>query len=224
MKPFVPQAAAPANWEFVGGQVCLDFANTVGGLRGAGAVAHEYLPGYADLVAWSQQAGLLSAGEAAALLETATHSPGEAAAALERAYALREVIYRLFDALTADAAPAAADLDALNGEIEQGMAGAHIVAAAEGFRLAWRSAEGALDQMLGPIARSAATLLTSAELGLLRQCASETCGWLFLDTTKNHRRQWCTMAGCGNRARVQRHRQRNSEKEGRKRLLEESPI
>jgi predicted RNA-binding Zn ribbon-like protein len=206
MNPLVSGAQLSPDVEFIGGALCLDFANTVGGLRGA--VAYEYLTSYANLVAWSQQAGLLNEGEARRLLEAAARAPGEAAAALERAIVLREVIYRLFAALAAGAAPAAADLDALNHAIERGMLGAHLMAMAEGFRLAWRAEEHALDPMLGPIARSAATLLTSAELGLLRQCASETCGWLFVDTTKNHRRQWCSMTGCGNRARVQRHRQR----------------
>jgi predicted RNA-binding Zn ribbon-like protein len=96
----------------------------------------------------------------------------------------------------------------LNVEVEQGMAGAHIIVTTHGYDLAWRKDEQALDQMLGPIARSAAVALTSAERGLVRQCASDTCGWLFVDATKNHRRQWCSMTACGNRARVRRHRQR----------------
>src|SRR5262245_12497182 len=111
MEPKVSQAAPSGDVEFIGGALCLDFANTVGGLRGA--VAHEYLTNYADLVAWSQQAGLLSEGEAVTLLEAARHTPQEAAAALERAHALREAIYGVFAALAAGTTPAAVDLDAL---------------------------------------------------------------------------------------------------------------
>ncbi|MBO0779851.1 MAG: CGNR zinc finger domain-containing protein [Ktedonobacteraceae bacterium] len=63
--------------------------------------------------------------------------------------------------------------------------------------------------MLGPLARSAATLLTSARWRLVRQCANATrCQWLFVDTTKNHRRQWCRVAVCGNNVRVRLHRER----------------
>ena len=36
----VSQARPPARFDFFGGQLCLDFANTVGGLRGA--VSQEY--------------------------------------------------------------------------------------------------------------------------------------------------------------------------------------
>ncbi len=33
---------------------------------------------------------------------------------------------------------------------------------------------------------------------------SESCGWLFLDTTKNRSRRWCSMAYCGNRVKALR--------------------
>lgn len=193
-------------FEFIGGQVCLDFANTVGGIRGGRA--QETLTSYADLVAWSLQAHLLTEEEAARLLHLEQRAAGEAAAALERAYILREALYSIFTALVYGSAPAPDDLDQLNGELERGMAGAQIILTTDSFQWAWKGQEQALDQMLGPVARSAAHLLTSEERSRLRQCASATCGWLFLDNTKNHRRQWCSMTGCGNKARVQRHRQR----------------
>lgn len=198
--------ATQCSFAFIGGQMCLDFVNTVGGIRGG--LAQETLTGYADLVAWSLQARLLTEAEARLLLQAEQGAALEAAAVLERAYTLREALYRIFTALVNGAAPATDDLDALNRELEQGMAGARVIATADGFAWAWRSDEQALDQMLGPVARSTATLLTSEERKRLRQCASETCGWLFVDTTKNHRRQWCSMTGCGNKARVRRHRRR----------------
>ncbi len=194
------------DFEFIGGQICLDFANTVGGLRGV--VEKEYLTSYADLVDWSLQAHLLPANEAASLLHQAADSPEEARAVLERAYALREAIYGIFSALVAGLQPAAKQMEALNNELGQAMAGAQVVATADGFGWFWGKHELGLDQMLGPIARSAATLLTSEERKIARRCDSETCGWLFVDTTKNHRRRWCSATACGNRARVQRHRQR----------------
>jgi plasmid stabilization system protein ParE len=40
------------------------------------------------------------------------------------------------------------------------------------------------------------------------QCASTDCAWLFLDSTKNHRRRWCEMKTCGNRAKPKRYYQR----------------
>ena len=37
---------------------------------------------------------------------------------------------------------------------------------------------------------------------------SEFCFWLFLDTTRNRSRQWCSMTSCGNREKARRHYQR----------------
>ena len=61
-----------------------------------------------------------------------------------------------------------------------------------------------LDGVLWPIVRAAADLLTSSDLALVRACSSPTCQWLFLDTSKNHQRRWCSMKQCGNRAKVRR--------------------
>jgi predicted RNA-binding Zn ribbon-like protein len=60
------------------------------------------------------------------------------------------------------------------------------------------------EAMLRPIARSAADLLASPEVALVRTCSSPTCQWFFLDTSKNHHRRWCSMQSCGNRAKVRR--------------------
>ena len=60
-------------------------------------------------------------------------------------------------------------------------------------------------KLLGPVVWSAAELLTSGKTDQVKCCASETCGWLFLDNTKNHSRRWCDMADCGSHAKAKRY-------------------
>ena len=75
-----------------------------------------------------------------------------------------------------------------------------------GFR--WELETGALRDLEGPlwpIVRSATDLLTSEHLLTVRECALETCSWLFLDHSKNLKRRWCDMKICGNRSKVRRH-------------------
>jgi predicted RNA-binding Zn ribbon-like protein len=48
-------------------------------------------------------------------------------------------------------------------------------------------------------------LLASAERDRVKQCPGPTCGWLFLDSTRNRSRRWCDPAECGNRERVKAH-------------------
>ena len=63
--------------------------------------------------------------------------------------------------------------------------------------------------MLWPISRAAADLLVSdTERRKVRQCGAGDCEWLFLDTSKNRSRQWCSMQCCGNREKARRHYQR----------------
>jgi len=38
----------------------------------------------------------------------------------------------------------------------------------------------------------------------LKVCARDTCRWAFYDASRNKTRRWCSMAGCGNRAKMRR--------------------
>lgn len=63
-------------------------------------------------------------------------------------------------------------------------------------------------QLLVPAAEAAARLLTTGDASLVRHCEGPTCTLWFYDRTKSHRRRWCSMAVCGNRAKARNHRER----------------
>src|SRR5579859_6564768 len=44
----------------------------------------------------------------------------------------------------------------------------------------------------------------------LKACASDSCQWAFYDHSRNHSGQWCSMASCGNRAKVRSYRARQA--------------
>ena len=199
----------PVMFGFKGGWLCLDFANTVSERDGS-AGYRDKLDGYIDLVEWSRQAELLTEQEAKRLRGIASRQQAEASRVLESAVELREAIYRIFSA-TAEGRPAAKqDLAALNATLARGMSRARIVGTDEGYAWRWAEDETALDLMLWPVARSAAELLISESLDRVRECGGESCGWLFLDTSRNHSRKWCDMRDCGNVAKVRRFRTRHS--------------
>ena len=196
----------PGEYRFseIGGALCLDFTNTAG--REVTAV-HEHLLGYADLLRWACQLELLDRARADRLASAATASPAEAEAVLARARELRETIYRIFAAGVHGEGPARDDLERLNGALAEAMKRSRVAPRGEGFAWGWEESD-ALDCMLWPVLRSAAELLTSDGLARIKECGSDTCEWLFLDTTKNRRRRWCEMSSCGNLAKVRRHRAR----------------
>jgi hypothetical protein len=58
-------------------------------------------------------------------------------------------------------------------------------------------------------ARLVPALFELAEIrGRLSHCANPSCGWLFIDESKNHSRVWCDMDTCGSRAKMTRYRRR----------------
>jgi predicted RNA-binding Zn ribbon-like protein len=191
--------------EFVGGSIALDFANTLGGMHSA--PTHEHLLEYRDLVEFARIAGTLSSSQARRLIGEGGRRPARATAVLRRAIALRETIWRAFDAFAKSARADPADLAAIHQEDLAVLAHARIKQNEAGVDYEW-SDELSLDRPLWQIARSAADLLRSRDLANVRECGSETCEWLFIDKSRNHTRRWCDMNDCGNRAKVRRFRQR----------------
>lgn len=197
---------AAEHLKLIGGSLCLDFINTVDDR--ARDHPEEHLTGYVDLVAWSRYVEIMSDDEAQHLLAESAQHPAEAKAALAAAITLREALYHIFLATLAERAPHADDLASFNAARAQALAHSEIVPAADGFAWRWTGAEQEPGWMLWPITRSAADLLLSPNLQRVRACSGSDCGWLFLDTSKNHTRRWCTMEGCGNRAKARSHYQR----------------
>ncbi|MDQ6602611.1 MAG: ABATE domain-containing protein [Chloroflexota bacterium] len=194
------------NFEFDAGRLCLDFANTLGD-RPVAQPREEELHTYADLVAWSEAAGIIAGEDAAPLLQEAQRRSADADATFARAIALREAMYRVFSAIAADTAPPEKDFATVNATIAEAMAHAHLVPTDGHFHWQWERDAG-LGDMLRPVAWSAAELLTAEELHRVHECAGHDCGWLFLDMSKNGSRRWCSMGTCGNRAKARRHRER----------------
>lgn len=179
-------------FDFSGGALCLDFANTLAD-RPVGR--SERLAGWPDLIAWGAEAGLVSRRKA----------PRAAAArAFSRAIALRESLYRVFAAVAADRVPPRADLERLNEVLAAAMRHAHLSPHGRAFTWSWTGDEPPVDRILWPVARSAAELLVSPARADVRECASETCGWLFIDRSPTRRRRWCSMRTCGNREKARR--------------------
>lgn len=195
-------------WVFhlTGGRLCLDLANTVSWRRSGAPI--ERLPDYGELLAWAAQAGVVTGREATQLRRLAAHHPRRAVAVVRRARALRDAIYRVFEALSTGRSPDDADLARLNAELTKALGRLRLVRRPGG--VGWElTADG--DPLARPLwlaARSAAEALTSDDLTKLKTCPAPNCGWIFLDTTRNTTRRWCDMRVCGNRAKARRYHAR----------------
>ncbi len=197
-------------FQFTGGELCLDFANTVN-LRPTPQKI-DRIDSFEALLGWAAQAGILPASGRRELARAYGSEPAAARRTLQRAIELRECIFRLM-ARVADRVPVSrADLDVLNTFLAAGIHHTRLEWVAGEPHAGWKTElpPDSADRILWPIARSAAELLVSENVARVRRCRGEDCDWLFIDTSKNQTREWCKMSTCGNRAKVRRYRERAS--------------
>ena len=179
--------------EIVGNALCLDLANTVN----ARPVARwDALATPEDAVAWSDAVG-----------HPVADLPAAVDAELAVTRALRELVYRVFRPVAHGRPPADHDLDALAGEYSAAAANGSLRMADGTYRLSWAGPR-TLQRLRWEVAVSSMELLTQGALDRLGECPS--CGWLFLDTSKNRRRRWCSMTTCGSRDKARRYYERHS--------------
>lgn len=74
----------------------------------------------------------------------------------------------------------------------------------------WRTPEA----LLLPIGEALARFVCSEDFSHVKACEGPACTLLFADHTRGHRRRWCSMARCGNRAKQAAHRHRVKENHG----------
>jgi predicted RNA-binding Zn ribbon-like protein len=184
--------------EPVGGWLCLDVANSLEGRHKD--VPDDRLRTYADLVHWVARAGGLTADQVAALLALAADDPNGARRELRRAADVRDAVFRTFHGLATAGRTDPADLAVVQESHAEGLRHARLVPGAPTFTWAW---EPDLRLVRWLVARSAVELATAGPLARVKACASEEgCQYLFVDTSKNGSRRWCSMAHCGNQAKA----------------------
>jgi len=192
----------------------LDFVNTLDN-RFVDSGPVELMPRYADLLAFVEQSALVAAHVVKSLMDHARSA--RARKVLLQAHALREalaiVVYDLADDEHTPTTDAMSVLETAfkaaqqHQELEWKRNG---TAAGSAWQAVWGwgSAESELELPVWAIAKSAMELLTSPDVQHVRACQSDTCRWVFLDTSKNHSRRWCDMKICGNRMKARRFQAR----------------
>jgi predicted RNA-binding Zn ribbon-like protein len=189
-------------FDLSGGQLALDFANTVSYRF---EQATERLPNFRELVRFGTSTGAIPSNVMTRLSVKAAQFPELAGRALREAIELRETLFAIFHAIAEGHEVPVKGLARLNVAAQNCAEHGRLVEAGAKFEWRWEAMDVYLDSVLWPVTRAAVDLLLSEELKNLRICASDKCGWLFLDKTKNHRRRWCDMKTCGNRVKARRH-------------------
>jgi predicted RNA-binding Zn ribbon-like protein len=205
-------------FQFIAGDVSLDFVNTVDWTsRGP---ARDRIGSYGRLIEWALAAAAIDEAGASRLERRAFSRQRDAARALEDACALRWTLRRLVSAIAGNDRAVASvrlPLDELNRFVADVYAHVRLTKPAtrskeSPSRLVWTWDDDVdrLDSPLWPVVRSAAELLASSDVERLRVCAGDDCGWAYVDRSRNGLRRWCQMSTCGTVEKTRRRRQRSA--------------
>ncbi|RWH68159.1 ABATE domain-containing protein [Mesorhizobium sp.] len=201
---------------FVGDALGLDFLNSVATPVDSPV---DWIDDGEGLLGWLEQARLVTAE---ALAGVRSHAlPGELDKVADQARHLREW-FRGFVREHKGRPLSAMDLaqleplnrllerDATFSRISPSLAGKDMPAGRYiPFQLVterkWRTPEA----LLLPIGEALARLICTEDFSHVKACEGPACTLLFADHTRGHRRRWCSMAACGNRAKQASHRHRH---------------
>jgi len=176
-------------FKFRSGRLALDLPATLAArLKGE---QRELLATPKDLGRWLVAAGLTEG------------APEPTAKELDRARALREALYRLGMACVDGSGFEAADRELLNRWAAEPPPVPQL--GPEG-KVQWNRT--GVRALLAMLARDGVELFGGPLATRIRQCSGEGCALLFVDTSRSGERRWCSMAGCGNKAKVAELRRR----------------
>jgi len=176
---------------FLGNNAALDFINTE-------IVSHgeplDLLQDAADFIRWADAAGFdlkskLSAEDLSAVKQLRSALKDLFQARMDRRNAGRGALATVNRHLGNHATHEILQIRASSGD----------------FELVPDNMASSATALLARLAYEGAALLTSPQASQLKHCGNPECVLIFLDTSRNQQRRWCSMDTCGNRAKVAKH-------------------
>lgn len=181
---------------FFGNALWIDFLNTQPALPGGGRGDLIDRPEAFEL--WARAAGVLGPHDPFA------SDQGE----MEAVRCFRATLREGAESLLIGSPPPKTTIGAVNEMLARSPVVSALVEKDTGWDLTSRFAAGMATALLGKVAANFAQTLVSGRPDRLRRCEHPGCVMLFIDTSKNGKRRWCSMETCGNREKAAGYRAR----------------
>jgi predicted RNA-binding Zn ribbon-like protein len=191
-------------FKLAGGHPALDFINTVHDWTAT--EPRDYLSEFADAIRFGETTGLLTRTDVSRLRCRTPRLE------LKRLRELRGRLRRIFQIRLSGGPPSSADLERLAADLLESARATRLMAtpdrrSAQSPLRREVNAELAGDALLRlRILEAGVALLVSEAMPRVKSCP--TCGWFFLDLSKNRSRRWCSMDTCGAVAKSRRYYQK----------------
>ena len=192
--------AGPFDWS--GGHPALDLVNTLDERPFPSPI--ENLATYADLVRFAELAKLIEPSLAQRLGKRTGSACTRVA---NQAWKLREHLHAVLAAAHSGRPMPQTDLEAIGRAIQAAHSARALVSStAPGLAMHRWSQPIGPEVPLHACALAIEHLLVDVDRKRIRKCGATDCSVYFVDTSKGHRRQWCSMKNCGNREKQRRWR------------------
>jgi predicted RNA-binding Zn ribbon-like protein len=197
----------------LGGHPALDYVNTVDN----DFAEPETLTSYARLLSWCVESAILSRRESERLRRLANRHPRRAQFWLSEALRVRRLAGKLCAAQAGNRRARGVDIAAFNETVMR-LSPLPLLAIGVRHRATnvARTGEAQLSEPAKRLVQLITAFVGSPDFSHVGRCEADNCGWFFIDRSPSKRRRWCSMEGCGNRAKARRHysRTRRARKSG----------
>lgn len=178
---------------FIGGRLALDFVNLIP-LRDESS--------WDQLVGFLESARIVTPERGGELLALNGSNPQAAESLLRKAQRLATALRRALEAVLHRQRVLREWIEPINDLLRITEGHDELVATDGDWEIQFVASESGLEWLLAAVARSAAEIIAEGPRARLRRCANPKCGLFFYDTSRTHRRRWCSMTVCGNRHKV----------------------
>src|SRR3954464_10803487 len=197
-----------ARWpRLVGGHVALDFINT--DVVSGGDRSDDVLRSADEFVAWCVYANVSGASPTM----TAPHG-ARREDLLHAARSLRTATRTVIEGIVTGRAADGRALSIVQAAYTRSIAEA--TPAIRDGRLTWRRTTTSPEALVSELAVEAIALLCDGLTDRIKACPA--CFFVFIDTTKNRRRRWCSMDDCGKEEKIRRYVAKRAETSRRTRV------
>lgn len=190
-------ASQGGNFIFIANQRCIDFVNTEILDQGRRL---DLLGAFSDLLSWMVFAKMMTAAQAARAAYQ--WSNADRLATLDAAKSFRALMREMIDQIARGKTVPETALREINRRLRSISIYPRVFKKGRGFERRFESDFAQPAHLLAALAESAVDLLCDYNLSLVKKCKNPACILYFYDTTRNHRRNWCSMEVCGNRMKV----------------------
>jgi predicted RNA-binding Zn ribbon-like protein len=186
---------------FIGGRLALDFVNSV-------PLNAEL--SWDQLIEFLESARIVTPERGGELLALSRSDPQAAESLLRKAQRLAAALRVAFDAVLRKQRVLREWIEPVNEILRITEGHDELVYTDNDWEIQFVASESGLEWLLAAAARSAAEIIAEGLRARLRLCANPKCGLFFYDTSRTHRRRWCSMTVCGNRHKVAAFAHRNA--------------